>query len=160
MSKYENVEKLLINQKTLNFNRWDSKLITRSRSVIIILLSEKMFSFLILTQRSKVKHQNKHKSKHKNNIQLIDHLVDSHQLSLKHLSVFTQSADLELQSRAKKVVDLTESILKMFKQSQSQNQSQYQINLYNKLIYQRQHFWIHSACAWVFIQKLQQSWKF
>ena len=71
-----------------------------------------------------MKHQSKHKSKHKNNIQLIDHLADSHQLSLKHLSVFTQPVNFRLQSRAKRVVDLTEFILKMFKQSQSQNQSQ------------------------------------
>src|SRR5438034_7464655 len=98
-----------------------------------------MFSFLILTQRSKAKCQSKCKSKYKNNIQLIDHLADSCQFSLKHLSVFTQSADLKLQSRAKRVIDLTESILRVFKQSQNQNQSQHQINLYNKLICQRQH---------------------
>ena len=148
MSKYENMRKLLINWKILNFNRWDSKSATRSRPVTTILLSGETFLFLILTQRSKAKCQSKHKSKHKNNIQLIDHLADSHQLSLKHLSVFTQSANLELQSRAKRVVDLAKPILRVFKQSQSQNQSQYQINLYDKLVCQRQHLWIHLTCAW------------
>ena len=148
VSKYENAEKLLINQKTLNFNRWDSKSVTRSRLVTTIFFSRGMFLFLILAQRSKVKHQNKCKNKCKNNVQLINHLADSHQFSLKHFSVFTQSADLKLQLRAKKVIDLTESISRMSEQSQSQNQSQHQINLYNKLVCQRQHFWIHSVCAW------------
>ena len=154
MLKYENAGKLLVNWKTSNFNRWDSKPVTRPRPVTTILLSERTFSFLILTQRSKAKCQSKCKSKHKNNIQLIDYLADDCQFSLKHFSVFTQSADLELWSRAKKVIDLTKFISEMSEQSQSQNQSQYQINLYNKLICQRQHFWIHSACIWAFIQKL------
>src|SRR6266516_2727242 len=89
-----------------------------------------MFLFPILTQRSKAKHQSKHKSKCKNNVQLIDCLADDCQLSLKHLSVFTQPADLRLQSRAKKVIDLTKSILRVSEQSQSQNQSQ--INIKSK----------------------------
>ena len=152
MSKYENTEKLLINQKTSNFNRWDSKLITKSRSVTTILLSEKTFLFLILTQRLKVKHQNKHKNKHKNNVQLIDCLTDDCQFSLKHLSVFTQSANLRLWSRAKRVIDLTESISEVSEQNQSQNQNQHQINLYNELICQRQHFWMcFQSCQLIII---------
>ena len=87
-----------------------------------------------------MKCQNKYKNKCKNNVQLINYLADNHQLSLKHLSVFTQSVNFRLQLRAKKIVDLTEFILKMFEQNQSQNQSQCQINLYDKLICQKQHF--------------------
>ena len=56
-----------------------------------------------------------------NNIQLIDYLANSRQFLLKYLLIFTQLADLRLQLRAKKVVDLTEPILEMSKQSQSQN---------------------------------------
>src|SRR2546421_600947 len=81
--------------------------------------------------------QRKHKSKHKNNIQLIDYLADDCQLSLKHLLVFIQSVNLRLQSRAKRVVNLTESILRVFEQSQNQNQNQCQINLYDELVYQK-----------------------
>src|SRR5947207_15504334 len=88
-----------------------------------------MFSFLILTQRSKAECQSKHKSKHKNNIQLIDCLADSHQFSLKHLSVFTQSADLRLRLRAKRVVDLAEPISKMSEQSQRQHQIKVKDNI-------------------------------
>ena len=142
---------------------------TASQSLNLDLLqlffSQEECSHFSFSLRSKVKHQSKHKSKHKNNVQLIDCLADDCQLSLKHLSVFTQSVNFRLWSRAKKIVDLTESISEVFKQSQSQNQSQIknqnqnQISSYNKLICQRQHLWIHLICAWAFIQKLQQSQK-
>ena len=79
-----------------------------------------------------MKCQSKHKNKYKNNVQLVDYLADDCQFLLKHLSVFTQSADFRLQLRAKKVVDLTESISEMSEQSQSQNQSQ--INIKSKSI--------------------------
>ena len=108
----------------MNFNKWDSKSVIKSRSIITIFLSRETFLFLILTQKSKAKCQSKHKNKHKNNIQLIDCLASSCQFSLKCLSLFAQPADFRLWSRAKRVVDLTESISEVFKQSQSQNQSQ------------------------------------
>jgi hypothetical protein len=38
VSKYENTRKLSVNQKTSNFNKWNSKLIIRSRLVIIELI--------------------------------------------------------------------------------------------------------------------------
>ena len=130
MPKYENAGKLPANRKASNFNRGDSKPATRPRPVTTILLSGGTSSFPILTQRSKAKRQSKRKSKRKNNIQLVGRLADGRQPSLKHLSAFTQPADLGLRSRAKRVVDLAEPIPGVSEQSQSQNQSQ--INIKSK----------------------------